>query len=89
MLFEELSNSKPGDQVLVENPIFGEIVYVLLSELDNQYFFINQNGSSLSIKDQKTINSFNVRLINKDHPKWNSELFNYGFESNRIIDESN
>jgi len=64
--------------------INGEIKYATPEEdgfdpnyEENEYFFIGQIGDTLSLSDssaKETISSFNIRKIDKDHPRYDNKL---------------
>lgn len=64
--------------------IDGEIKYVTPKEdgfdpdyEENEYFFIGQIGDTLFLSDsnaKETISSFNIRKIDKDHPRYDNKL---------------
>lgn len=81
MKYEELKELKYGDQIIIGDPATQQDApYVLMSYLeeDGSYYFISGYGASLLIKDQKTIDGFNVRKINDSHPSWDQQLSVHG-----------
>jgi len=80
MKYEELKNIKCGDQIIFDDPLKGQDVpYVLMSPSeDGSYYFVTGYGASMVIKDQKTIDAFNIKLIDNTHPVWDQKLSDHG-----------
>lgn len=72
MKFEDLLKLSPGDQVSIKDPIFGKMNYVLVLNDDGRLDFLNFAGSSLLVDSQKTVDAFEVALL--DRSEWNAEL---------------
>ena len=81
MRYEDLKDLKYGDQIIIGDPATQQdTAYVLMSYLkeDGSYYFVSGYGASLLIKDQKTIDGFNVRKINDSHPSCDQQLSVHG-----------
>lgn len=80
MNYEELKELKPGDEIIIKDPIFQkDTPYVFIGSSGNDsYHFITGYGASFMIKEQETINSFNARKIERDHELWDDMLSTHG-----------
>lgn len=81
--FEDLKKLNFGDQITMRDPLGRDAApYVLMSKIEvegqEDFYFIDGNGSSLVIKEQQTIDGFNVRLVEKSNPLWDKELCEQG-----------
>ena len=90
--FEELENLKAGDQIIIDDPI-KQInknetthAYAFIDRgADGHYHFISDFGATFMINSQKTIDGFNVRLIDKNHSAWNEDLSKSAKVMNHVI----
>ena len=90
MKFEELKTMKCGDQITIQDPLKKETTpYVLMSIIEKRpdYYFISAYGASFMVNDQKTIDGFNVEIINDEHPNWDPDLSKQGFEMGEMMDQ--
>jgi len=87
--FEDLKDLKYGDQIIMNDPLGGDAYpYAYMSkDQEGKFYFISSYGSSLMIKEQETIDGFNVSLINKDHPSWDQKLSDHGKQLGTMLDE--
>lgn len=83
MTFEELLKLNIGDQVIINDPLFGESVYVLIIKYKDGLDFMSTFNSTLMVKSQQTIDGFNIRPINEDHPKYDPMLKLYAKNINK------
>lgn len=88
LMFKDLKDLKCGDQVIMKDPVMEkDTAYALMSTLSGKdYYFVTSYGASLVIKDQETIDAFNVRLIDKTHPIWDSPLAEHGKHLGMLMD---
>jgi hypothetical protein len=85
--FENMKNLKNGDMIIMEDPLLGSLIpYVLMSKVDNKFYFINNSGASLTIKSQETIDNFKVKLIDDTHPSWIQDFSDTGKEIGDLLD---
>ena len=87
--FEDLKDLNYGDQIIIDDPTKGAhgTSYVLMSNIDNEsFYFISDYGSSFSINNQKTIDGFQVKIIDKDHPSWSEKLCQHGIELGGMLE---
>jgi len=87
--FEDLKDLNYGDQIILDDPLKGHgASYVFMSNIENKkFYFISDYGASLLIDNQKTIDGFNVSLIDKDHPSWNEKLSDHGIQLGEMLDK--
>jgi hypothetical protein len=86
--FEDLKDLNYGDQIIMPSP-FDESIepYVYMSKSETSFYFVGSSGASLMISEQKTIDGFNVKLIDHTHPAWHSALALHGKEVGKMLDE--
>jgi hypothetical protein len=88
--FEDLKNMNYGDQIIFNDLMGDNSPYVLIN-IDNtvgrevSYYFTNGGGASMVIKDQKTIDAFNVKQIGNTHPVWDQTLSDHGIKLGRMM----
>lgn len=84
---EELQNLNYGDQIIMDDPLTKESSpYVFFSKAeDDRFYFKNMAGASLMVNSQNTLDGFNVKIIDKDHPKWDETLFTHGKEVGEML----
>lgn len=86
--FEDLKDLNYGDQIIMPSPFDGsEEPYVYMSKSETSYYFVGSSGASLMISEQKTIDGFNIKLIDDTHPAWHSALALHGKEVGKMLDE--
>jgi hypothetical protein len=74
---KDLESMKFGDEILCDTPFLKDQVYVYLGKMSwGSHMFADLNGASLIVKDDETIESFNVRIIDESHEKWDEKLHN-------------
>lgn len=76
----EFSKYKVGKQFLFINNLFQEKddLMVLSAIEGNSYHFTTKDNASVCLKDTTDISKWNIRPINKNHPKFDEELCEYG-----------
>ena len=87
--FEDLKDLNYGDQIIMDDPLKCHgASYVFMSNVENKkFYFISDYGASLFIDNQKTIDGFKVKLIDKDHPSWSEKLSDHGIQLGEMLDK--
>lgn len=85
--YEEMKDLSYGNEIILKNPLDGnDEPYVLMSKVEGKCYFVGSSGASFIVQEQKTIDAFNVRLIDDTHPSWHPSLSLHGKEVGNMLE---
>jgi len=87
--YEDLKDLNYGDEIVIADPAkCAPTPYVYMSKDETGGFhFISGYGASFMIKEQATIDGFNVMLIDDQHAGWDQELSDHGKQLGDMLTE--
>ena len=82
--FSEIKKS--GTIVLIDNSLMKDEVATYCGGSENEkYRFIGDYGSSYNFKENDDPEKWSVRIIDKKHPKYNTDMNDFGSFIDKII----